>query len=163
MNKQAEETSLEVQGLLIPQRQKPLLLPSASVIEIIGYRELTPGGEDEPAWLLGRFEWRHLMLPLISMERLLGVEREQRRGRKRIVVIHVFDEALQHPFVGVDATGMPRLANINEESLELLPSDEWPEEWPVLYKVRVQETEALVPDLDRLGRLAAELESRVTA
>lgn len=163
MNKQAEQTGLEVQGLLIPQRQKPLLLPSASVIEIIGYRELTSGGDDAPAWLLGRFEWRHLILPLISMERLLGVERERRRGRKRIVVIHVFNRSLQHPFIGVDATGMPRLANINEESLELLPSEQWPEGWPVLYKVQIQETEALVPDLDRLGQLAEEIESRVTA
>ncbi|HHH13295.1 MAG TPA: chemotaxis protein CheW [Thiolapillus brandeum] len=157
MGEGVEEVS-EVQGLLIPQRQAPLLLPSASVIEIIGYRELVRDEGDAPAWMLGRFEWRHLMLPLISMERLLGVERQQRRGRKRIIVIHVFDDRLEHPFVGVDATGMPRLVNINDASLEVEAGEAWPSDWPVLYKVKIQETEALVPDLDRLGALAASLE-----
>jgi len=156
-----EKGSPEVQGLLIPQRQTPLLLPSASVIEIIGYRELSGDDGDAPSWMLGRFEWRHLMLPLVSMERLLGVERQARRGRKRIIVIHVFDERLEHPFIGVDATGMPRLVNINSESLQAEEKHDWPEEWPVLYKVKVQETEALVPDLDRLGELAASLEAAV--
>ncbi len=148
----------EEQCLLIPQRQTPLLLPSASVIEIIGYRELKEGGEAAPAWLLGRFEWRHLQLPLISMERLLGVERQRRRGRKRIIVIHVFDERLKYPFVGVDATGMPRLVNIDEAALKVEASEGWPLEWPVLYKVSVQGNEALVPDLDRLGDLIVSLE-----
>jgi len=160
MNDAAEKTSPEVQGLFIPQRQVPLLLPSAAVIEILGYRELIRDREDAPSWLLGRFEWRHLMLPLVSMEQLLGVEREERRrGRKRIIVIHVFDEELEHPFIGVDATGMPRLVNVSEESLRVEAVGDWPDDWPVLYKVRVQETEALVPDLDRLGRLARELEA----
>ncbi len=154
-----EEKGLEIQGLLIPQRQIPLLLPSAAVIEIIGYRELMKEDEPAPSWLLGRFEWRHLMLPLISMERLLGVEREQRRGRRRIVIVHVFDDRLEHPFLGVEATGMPRLAHVNEETLTLEESGGWPDDWPVLYKVRIQETEALVPDLDRLGALVAELEA----
>ncbi len=161
-----EHTPLQIQGLLIPQRQLPLLLPSAAVIEILGYRELRQPEAGHPAWLLGHFEWRHLWLPLISMERLLGVEREQpagrRRGRKRIIVIHVFDERLEHPFVGVDATGMPRMVNVNEEVLQVAPRGPWPDDWPVLYKVQVQETEALIPDLDRLGRLVAETET-VTA
>ncbi len=151
------DQATEIQGLLIPQRQTPLLLPSAAVIEIIGYRELERD-DPAPAWMLGRFEWRHLSLPLLSMERLLGVERQGRRGRKRIVVIHVFDESLEHPFVGVDATGMPRMVNISDKTLRVEEDRPWPDDWPVLYRVRVQETEALVPDLDRLGALAAELE-----
>ncbi len=153
------EKGLEIQGLLIPQRQIPLLLPSAAVIEIIGYRELVKEEGASHSWLLGRFEWRHLMVPLISMERLLGVERERRRGRRRIVVIHVFDDRLEHPFLGIEATGMPRMAHVSEETLALEESGGWPEDWPVLYKVRIQETEALVPDLDRLGALLAELEA----
>ena len=161
MSDAVEQEQQEVQGLLIPQRQLPLLLPSASVIEIIGYRELEKEDEDAPGWLLGHFEWRHLKLPLVSMERLLGVEREERRGRKRIIVIHVFDDELEHPFIGVEATGMPRLVNVNTESLTVQAEEEWPQDWPVLYKARVQETEALIPDLDRLGRLARELEKAV--
>ena len=96
------------------------------------------------------------------MERLLGVERDalgRRRGRKRIIVIHVFDDRLDHPFVGVDAMGMPRMVNVSEEILMVEPRGAWPDDWPVLYKVKVQETEALILDLDRLGRLVAELET----
>ncbi len=154
----SDTARMALQGLLIPQREIPLLLPSKAVIEIIGYRELERD-ESAPIWLLGRFEWRHLRLPLFSMERLLGVERKPRRGRKRIVVVHVFDETLAHPFVGIDATGMPRMVNLNEENLEVVGGRNWPGDWPVLYKVRIQETEALVPDLDRLGALVAALET----
>lgn len=149
-----------IQSLLIPQRQVPLLLPMASVVEIIGYRELSGDEKSQPAWLLGHFSWRHLSLPLISMERLLGVEREGRRGRRRIVLVHVFADDLEHPFVGIEATGMPRLVNANQETLRIQESGNWPDDWPVVSKLKVQETEALIPDLERLGQLVREIQRK---
>ncbi len=146
----------DLQGLLIPQRQTPMLLPVSAVIEILGYREILDADSDA-GWLLGRFSWRNLTLPLISMERLLGVEREETRGRKRIIVVHVFSDRLEAPFVGIEATGMPRMVRLNEENLEAMEGVSWPGDWPVSYKVSVQETEALIPDLDRLGALVAGL------
>ncbi len=146
----------DLQGLLIPQRQTPLLLPVSAVIEILGYREIMDADSDA-GWLLGRFSWRNLTLPLISMERLLGVEREETRGRKRIIVVHVFSDRLEAPFVGIEATGMPRMVRLNEENLGAVEGESWPGDWPVSHKVSVLETEALIPDLDRLGALVADL------
>ncbi len=146
----------DLQGLLIPQRQTPLLLPVSVVIEILGYREIMDADGDA-GWLLGSFSWRNLTLPLISMERLLGVEREETRGRKRIIVVHVFSDRLEAPFVGIEATGMPRMVRLNEESLSVVEGESWPGDWPVSYKVIVQEIDALMPDLDRLGELVADL------
>ncbi|BAO45491.1 chemotaxis protein CheW [Thiolapillus brandeum] len=146
----------DLQGLLIPQRQTPLLLPVSTVIEILGYREIEDADQDA-GWLLGNFSWRNLTLPLISMERLLGVAREETRGRKRIIVVHVFSDRLKMPFLGIEATGMPRMVKLNEENLVVIEDDPWPGDWPVSYKVKVQETEALIPDLDRLGELVADL------
>jgi chemosensory pili system protein ChpC len=146
----------DLQGLLIPQRQIPLLLPVSTVIEILGYREIVKT-DNEAGWLLGDFSWRNLTLPLISMERLLGVAREETRGRKRIIVVHVFSEHLKSPFVGIEATGMPRMVKLNEENLVAVEDEAWPGDWPVAHKVRVQETETLIPDLDRLGELVADL------
>ncbi len=150
----------DLQGLLIPQRQTPLLLPVSTVIEILGYREIMDA-DSEAGWLLGRFSWRNLTLPLISMERLLGVEREERRGRgrgrKRIIVVHVFSDRLDAPFVGIEATGMPRMVRLNEKNLAVMEDESWPGDWPISYKVSVQEAEALIPDLDRLGELVADL------
>ncbi len=142
----------ELQGLLIPQRQMPLLLPAAAVIEILGYREISED-PSEASWLLGSFSWRNLVLPLVSMERVLGVEREGKRGRKRIIVVHVFSDKLETPFIGIEATGMPRLVTLNEETLEILDGEPWPDEWPISDRVKVQDVEALIPDLDRLGEL----------
>ncbi|HID45294.1 MAG TPA: chemotaxis protein CheW [Chromatiaceae bacterium] len=142
----------DLQGLLIPQRKMPLLLPSAAVIEILGYREVTES-ESDASWLLGSFSWRNLVLPLVSMERVLGVEREGKRGRKRIIVVHVFSDRLKMPFIGIEATGMPRLVNLNEDTLSLAEGEPWPVDWPISDRVKVQDTEALIPDLDRLGAL----------
>ncbi|WP_456378371.1 chemotaxis protein CheW [Thiolapillus sp.] len=142
----------ELQGLLIPQRQMPLLLPAAAVIEILGYREINEN-TTEASWLLGSFSWRNLVLPLISMERVLGVEREGKRGRKRIIIVHVFSDKMKTPFIGIEATGMPRLVTLNEDNLELVEGDPWPDDWPISDRVKVQEAEALIPDLERLGAL----------
>ncbi len=141
-----------VQSVLIPQRQTPLLLPSSAIIEILGYRELTPVAGDVN-WVLGEFSWRHLKLPLISMERLLGVERKSQRGRKRIIVIHVFSKKLRFPFVGIESTGMPRLTGVDAENLKVPQGESWPSDWPISDSVEVQGSKALIPDLDRLGRL----------
>ena len=151
-------TDEDLQGLLIPQRQIPLLLPVSTVIEILGYREIV-ASDTEAGWLLGNFSWRNLTLPLVSMERLLGVTREETRsrGRKRIIVVHVFSDRLKAPFMGIEATGMPRMVKLNEENLAAVEDETWPGDWPVSHKVKVQETEALVPDLDRLGELVADL------
>ncbi|WP_456375843.1 chemotaxis protein CheW [Thiolapillus sp.] len=146
----------ELQGLLIPQRQIPLLLPVSTVIEILGYREISESDHDA-SWLLGSFSWRNLTLPLISMERMLGVAREETRGRKRIIVVHVFSDRLKAPFVGIEATGMPRMVKLNEDNLVVVEGESWPADWPVSYRVRVQDTETLIPDLDRLGELVADL------
>lgn len=142
----------EIQGLLIPQRQMPLLLPAAAVIEILGYREISENSA-EASWLLGSFSWRNLVLPLVSMERVLGVGREGKRGRKRIIVVHVFSDKLKVPFIGIEATGMPRLVTIDEDTLEVVAGDPWPDDWPVCGKVKVQDVEALIPDLERMGAL----------
>ncbi len=142
----------ELQGLLIPQRQTPLLLPAAAVIEILGYREINESSGDA-GWLLGNFSWRNLVLPLVSMERVLGVEREGTRGRKRIIVVHVFADKLKMPFIGIEATGMPRLVNLNEDTIEVVAGDPWPDDWPISDRIKVQNVEALVPDLDRIGAL----------
>ncbi|WP_457667423.1 chemotaxis protein CheW [Thiolapillus sp.] len=145
-------SAADLQGLLIPQRQMPLLLPSSAVIEILGYREVSENASDA-SWILGSFSWRNLVLPLVSMERVLGVEREGKRGRKRIIVVHVFSDKLKTPFMGIEATGMPRLLSLNEETLEVLEGEPWPDDWPISDRVKVQDVEALVPDLDRLGAL----------
>ena len=147
----------ELQGLLIPQRKTPLLLPTAAVIEILGYREITESTADV-SWLLGSFSWRNLQLPLVSIERMLGVERESTRGRKRIIVIHVFSDKLKLPFIGIEATGMPRLVTLNKDNLEVVTEgDPWPHEWPISDRVKVQDIEALIPDLERLGALLQEV------
>ena len=152
MHKVDTGNASELQGLLIPQRQMPLLLPSSAVIEILGYREVRENTSDA-GWILGTFSWRNLVLPLVSMERVLGVEREGKRGRKRIIVVHVFSDKLKTPFIGIEATGMPRLVSLNEDTLEVLEGEPWPEDWPISDRVKVQDVEALVPDLDRLGAL----------
>ncbi len=159
MSDDVAEAPPEVQCLLIPQQQVPLLLPMDTVIEIIGYREPTKGNDSSKEWLLGFFPWRQLSLPLISMKHLLGAKPEtrQRRGRVRIVVVHVFCDDLQHPFVGIMTTGIPRLVKANEESLRMTGTESWPEDWPVISMVKMQWNDAIIPDLDCLGRLVQEL------
>lgn len=144
-------SELEVRSVLIPLAETSLLLPNAVMAELTDYRTPTPMMREHADWLAGRITWRQRVVPLVRFEPLLGGEPALASYRRRIVVCQAIDPAAKQPFYGLVTTGIPRLLRVGADNLELL--DPVPEDWPVSARVRVLETEALVPDLDRLEAL----------
>ena len=64
-------TDRDIRGVLITVPQGRLLLPNASVAEVITFSDPDPI-EGAPAWLLGNIRWRGWRLPLLSYSRLAG-------------------------------------------------------------------------------------------
>ena len=55
----------DIRGVLISVSQGRLLLPNASVAEVITFSEPEPVG-NAPDWMLGQIRWRGWRLPLLS-------------------------------------------------------------------------------------------------
>ena len=68
----------DIRGVLIQVAGARLLLPNATIAEVLSYAEPDPV-EDAPDWLLGRIRWRGWQLPLVAFARLAGLADEARR------------------------------------------------------------------------------------
>ena len=76
-------------------------------------------------------------------------------GRTRIVVFYASTGELRTGYFGVLTQGFPQLVRVNKDVLKLEAKDGWPEEAPVLCRVRMINEFPLIPDLERLEAMLA--------
>src|SRR3546814_3742971 len=78
MNTSSQNDSVQdIRGVLIQVGGARLLLPNATISEVLSYADPEPV-ENAPEWLLGRIRWRGWQLPLVSFSRIAGLAEEQR-------------------------------------------------------------------------------------
>lgn len=134
-----------IRGLLIQVAQARLLLPNATVAEVLSFAPPEPL-DDAPDWLLGRIRWRGWQLPLISFSRFADLAEEEGGLGSKVVVLKALGGDEKRPYFAMLTQGFPRLVTVTEASITALTSDE---ELPtgILARVRHNEDEAVVPDL----------------
>ena len=106
----------DIRGVLISVSGGKLLMPNASVAEVITYSdpEPVPGA---PAWLLGRVRWRGWALPIVSYSRLVGWSQESAALGAKVAVLKAVGGHLKMPYFAVLTQGFPRLVTIAESAL----------------------------------------------
>lgn len=144
----------DIRGVLIPVGTEKLLLPNATVAEIISYRDPESTPEGAPNWLLGDIGWRQRTVPVVALENMFGGD-YQGYTRGRIAVCYSLLEDEEHPYLGVVSDGIPHLVRVREEDIEVLPLSDADRELPVLARLRLKDEEALIPDLARLTEMVA--------
>lgn len=144
-------TTGDIRGVLISIGGQRLLLPNATVAEIISYRDAEQAAaEGSPAWLLGEITWRQRKVPLLSLERLFGDGSDEYTYlRGRIVVCYSLLDDGERPYLGVISDGIPRLVRVAEEDIEPLPLGE--AEAPLLARLKLKGEEVIIPDIARLS------------
>jgi chemosensory pili system protein ChpC len=102
------ELPREIRGVMVPVTDGRVLLPNATVAEVISYAqpEQIPGA---PSWLLGRLAWRGWRLPLFSLPMLTGQLKEESRTNARVAVLKAIGGHAGLPFMALLAQGFPRL------------------------------------------------------
>lgn len=115
--------SQDIRGVLISVTGGKLLLPNASVAEVITYSDPEPVA-DAPLWLLGRARWRGWALPVISYSRLVGWSQEAPALGTKVAVLKAIGGHQKMPYFAVLTQGFPRLVTISEGSLEEVSSDD---------------------------------------
>lgn len=137
-----------IRGVLIQVAEARLLLPNATIAEVLSFANPDPL-EGAPDWLLGRIRWRGWQLPLISFSRFVGVSAEEGGLGSKVIVLKALGGDPKHPFFALLTQGFPRLVTVTEAALQ---SDAAGVDLPagVLARVRLSEDDALVPDLEAL-------------
>ena len=150
----------ELYSLLIPLEGERLLVPRVCVAEVIMFSspERASEGDDLPSWCLGRVEWNGRRVPVVSFEGISGDETQKRTGRTRIAIFHAIGKNLKIGYFGIITQGFPKLVRVNRDVVSL-ESDQpaWPEAQPGLCRTRMINEYPLIPDMERLETMLAEL------
>ncbi|MBC7656689.1 MAG: chemotaxis protein CheW [Frankiaceae bacterium] len=106
----------DIRGVLISVNQGRLLLPNASVAEVITFSEPEPV-ENAPDWMLGQIRWRGWRLPLLSFSRFAGWSDEDGQIGAKVVVLKALGGNPKLPYFAVLSQGFPRLVTVPQSAL----------------------------------------------
>jgi chemosensory pili system protein ChpC len=145
----------EIRCVLIPVGHLRLLLPNATVAEVITLPTPEPV-DNAPEWLLGRIAWRGWRVPLVSFTKLAGVPEGDTELSMRVAVLKALGGNPKLPFVAVVTQGFPRLTTLNAE-LIIPTHDGTPLAPGVKAEVLVRDDVAVIPDLEGIEAQLAEM------
>ena len=142
----------EIRSVMVPVSGLYLLLPNATVAEVVGYTdpEPVPGSAQ---WLLGTMMWHGWQVPLISFARLIDQSHTEASQGARICITKSLIKNEKMPYIGILSQGHPRLITVTDENFVEVSTEGNP--IGVAGQVTINDREAVVPDLDRLGHLVA--------
>lgn len=139
------DTPTDIRGVLIQIEGGRLLLPNATVSEVLSYAEPEPVDE-APGWILGRIRWRGWQLPLVAWARLTGTAPDEAGGLgSKVAVLKALHGNPRLPYFALLTQGFPRLVTVSRSALiaESADGETLPE--AALASVLLNEDRALVP------------------
>lgn len=142
----------EIRSVMVPVDRGELLIPNATVAEVIGYSQ-PEALEDAPDWLLGMVMWHGWQVPAVSFPVLAGMGSKEPIGGARFCVTKTLLDTARMPYLAVLAQGFPRLTTVTASNL--IEVEDESTALGVLSRVTVGEREAIIPDLERLAQLTA--------
>ena len=136
----------EIRCVLVPVGNLRLLLPNATIAEVITQSTPEPVA-GAPGWLLGRIAWRGWRVPLVSFTELAGAEEGDAELSVRVAVLKALGGNPKLPFIAVLTQGFPRLTTLNAE-LIIPTHDGKPLPPGVRAHVLVLDDVEMIPDLE---------------
>src|SRR3546814_1110489 len=115
MNTSSQNDSVQdIRGVLIQVGGARLLLPNATISEVLSYADPEPV-ENAPEWLLGRIRWRGWQLPLVSFSRIAGLAEEQGGLGSKVAVLKALGGDAKLPPFAMLTQGFPRLVPVSRD------------------------------------------------
>lgn len=148
-----EQNVKEVYSLMIPVIDHSILLPNATVAEIVPFGDVTTN-DSGPDWFIGTLHWHGMEVPMISMDILNGGEDPQANKRSRVAVVNTLNNDEEMPYIAIVVQGIPRLTHVTEPSVSLVEDAELGIADKA--KVKIGTIQATIPDLDKLEALIKE-------
>jgi chemosensory pili system protein ChpC len=149
------DDSGDIRGVLIQVAGGRLLLPNATIAEVLSYAEPEPDASGAD-WLLGRMRWRGWQLPLVAFSRLAGIGEDKPGLGSKVIVLKALGGDRRLPFFAVVTQGFPRLVTVSRTALSI-ESQDAPLPRGVQAFVRLNDEPALLPDLLQVEQQLHEL------
>jgi len=150
----AESGTREIRGLMIPVTGGRVLLPNATVAEVITY-SVPEKIANAPDWLLGRLSWRGWRLPLFSFAMLSGSAQQESYSNAKVAVLKALGGDAKMPFMALLAQGFPRLTTVTPDLL--IPTGDESAHPPGVHgHVLVRDDQAMIPSLGQIESLIAQ-------
>ena len=128
-----------------------LLLPNTLVAEVTDISTVEPTA-NSPEWLSGFVSWRGRNVPVVSFEKMMGLDSPGRHDESRMVVLNTLNGNPKVPFIAMEIQALPHLSSVKNEMLEY-DENEKQEEPVVLSSLRVEGESVLVPNIDVIERM----------
>ncbi|WP_282248361.1 chemotaxis protein CheW [Stenotrophomonas sp. PS02300] len=138
----------EIRGVLIQAGSERVLLPNATVAEMMSKVPVTPV-DNAPAWLVGEIRWQGWDVPLMSFARLSGLGEEAVVSNNKVVVLKALGGNASRPYFALLTQTFPQLIAVPRDGLLADASEETLPQG-VHMRVLLGEQSALLPDLDAL-------------
>ncbi|MCB1645338.1 MAG: chemotaxis protein CheW [Pseudomonadales bacterium] len=149
------EVVSELPVFLVPLQKSSILIPNATVAEIIPYEPLQRV-EDTPDWFLGYLAWRGVQVPVVSFE-MLSVDRASFSlvsvSSASLVVLRAIGGNAHFRYFALVAQALPRLMRVSSEALMEIDEEIYRTE---LLRARLGEDVVAIPDLDMIEDAIAE-------
>lgn len=152
----SSQLSQDIRGVMIGVTGARVLLPNATVAEVITYSPPEPV-DGAPDWMLGRIRWRGWRLPVISYARMIGSAREEGEFGAKVVVLKALGGNPRHSYFALLTQGFPRLVTVSQDALTQEEAEQPIE--GVLMNVRLRDEDAVIPDLAAIEARIAEIDS----
>ncbi len=143
----------EVRGVLIQSGNERLLLPNATVAEVMSRVQIEPLA-DVPAWLVGRIGWHGWQVPRVAFADLAGYGHDPVERQSKVVVLKAQSEWPELPYVALLTSSFPQLISVPRDGL-LADASEETLPRGVHMRVLLGEQSALLPDLETVEAAAA--------
>lgn len=144
----AQELPSEIPCLLIPTNKRPLLVPNASVTEIVPLMQPIKN-PDTPSWHMGTYLWRDQRLPVVSFEALNEGGNPVVTRTSRVAIINALSGVLKNPYFALVIQGIPRLVRVFPDEITQEDEQCGPAE---MMHVLVAGERAVMPDVDYIER-----------
>lgn len=144
----------DIRGVLIQLAGSRLLLPNATIAEVLSYSPPEPVA-NVPDWLLGRVRWRGWQLPLIAFARLAGLSDEKGGLGSKMIVLKALGGDPKAPYFAILTQGFPRLVTVSRDGL-IVEDEAGQLPVAVQARVRLNEDDAFVPNLEAIETLISQ-------
>ncbi|MBB1088499.1 chemotaxis protein CheW [Lysobacter sp. SG-8] len=151
----------DIRGVLIQVVDARLILPNATIAEVLSYAPPEPF-EQAPEWLLGRIRWHGWQVPLVAFSQLAGIAQDRPGLGSKVVVLKALGGNPRAPYFAILTQGFPRLVTVTAASVVL---DEDQDNLPQGVQARVLHNDdvALLPDLKVLEQQVFEAVAQASA
>ena len=142
---------LKVHCAMAPLTSESLLLPTNVIAEVIDFIQPAPLSST-PQWFLGQIEWENRQVPVFSYAALItGKVPGEITSKNRIMIVKSLSDSARMPYLGILINDIPTLISVQMD--EVVHTGDERKSMGVFCHVRINEQDAIIPDLDRLTHL----------